>query len=75
MNDLERKVFELIRESPDPLNNADISRRLGVVEQAGSFPLTATALGTLSRRHLIYVRFGRWYVDHEEARSRARGTE
>ena len=69
MNELERKVYELIRDSPDPLNNADISRRLGVVENAGCFPLTATALGTLSRRHLIHVRFGRWYVSREETRS------
>ena len=69
MNDLEKRVYEEIRKSPDPLTTADISRRLGIVEQSGPFPVTATALGSLSRRHLIFVRFGRWYVAHEETRS------
>lgn len=69
LSPMSKRALELIRSSPDPLTTADISRRLGVVEEAGSLSITSAALGALTRNGYTYVRFGRWYVAHEETRS------
>lgn len=67
-SDIEKSVLSLIMESPDALKAADISRRLGLIED-GKFPLTAGALANLHRKGLAYVRFGKWRASHAATQS------
>lgn len=69
MSDLQQRILTLIQESPDALTSADISRRLGLVEEPGKLPLTAAALAFLQRSGLAYVRFGKWRATHSATQS------